>query len=579
MELMRYLRLFLKWSWLFILAAGMGGGISYLTSSDPVRFYVAETRLSIGRTWQNPNPDRNAIGLGETLAATYEEIIRTESLLEATVEALDLSLSPGVLRDKITTYTIEGTSIMVISVVDNDSKLAAQIADGLAEQLIAASPTNPSESELRQIAVANENIEALQDQLKDTRERVALIEELLVSTRDPDEITRFTLQRNLLIDQINSAAANVAQFSSSIIDLQNRLQLEILEYARVWRSSVGPGRVVSAVLGGFVGIILAIVGMFVLEYLNDSIKTSDEAVKLLDLPLLGTIGKFGRRKASYDELLVAKNPKLARQAESFRSLRTNLLYDANHGGKKQKAVYVVTSAGPGEGKSVVAANLAASAALSGLRVLLIDADMYNPTAHKIFGLRNDIGLATLVSSYTEVANSDSEEASVATLPQNLTKCFQETTIPGLWVITSGLLRSNLVDRLGSIHMRKWVETFLKLHYIVIIDTPPALVVSDSVVVSAGTDAEVILVIDSGNTRRDAAIKAKEKFTHLDVTIRGLVVNRVGANQDRYLYKVPKNYYMNEDGSRNVSSKGNGKESLAEMLPNAGLVYETKPSRR
>ena len=218
----------------------------------------------------------------------------------------------------------------------------------------------------------------------------------------------------------------------------------------------------------------------------------------------------------------------------------------------RKSVFVITSAGPEEGKSVTAANLAVTLANRGMRVLLIDADLHRPVQHQIFGLENEVGLSTLLLADSENAQKPESEREKQTLKQ-LDQCIQITDITNLKVITSGFVPSNPAQVLGSSLMKRWIDAFRSANNIdiVIIDTPPVLLFADATIVGTITEAEALLVIDSQRARTQAALKAKERLTEVGMEVKGLILNRVNPRDEMgsygygYGYGYGYKYYASE----------------------------------
>jgi Mrp family chromosome partitioning ATPase len=243
-------------------------------------------------------------------------------------------------------------------------------------------------------------------------------------------------------------------------------------------------------------------------------------------------------------------------AEGYRTIRTNLLFGNTDRG--DTGIYVVTSPGPEEGKSVTTANLAISMAMAGLQVLLIDADLRRPKVHEIFDLDNTVGLTTLLSAEPRESLPDGGGSQRKRLPTNLLDCIQTTPLPKLWVITSGFTPANPTEILGSTLLQRWIQIFKQSSDIdiVLIDTPPTLLVADSSVLAATAQANVILIVDCGHTRRGAAIRAKEQFQQLGIEIKGVVANRINLRDQGYDYGYGYTYYY---APRNVNPSQNGVE--------------------
>lgn len=541
MELVQYIRLVRKWLWLILLASFVAGGVSFIVNTGRPPVYEAQTTISIGRYIESPNPDSSEIRTGIELAQTYAQIVQTTDVLQATIDALDLTdMSVDSLRRLINTRILPGTSLLVITVTYNDPVLTADIANNLAEQLILQSPTNLTPDQQAQIEFSNARINELTEQLRASQNELDLINRQLETETDEDTIRDLREERNTVIEQINQASATIAQFSNTIATYQQRTNsLQVIERARVPTSPSGASVVSTTLLGIIVGAALAVGVALLIEYLDDTIRTTEDAAQTLALPVLGAIARFGKKNTPYPDRLVVNQPSMSPIAESYRTLRTNLLYSDN---KQHKSVYVITSPAPEEGKSVTTANLAITMALAGLQVLLIDADLRRPRVHELFGLDNSVGLTTLL--FADPPTSGNGAHGDDKLPSGLKACLQNTSVPRLRVITSGFIPSNPTEILGSALMQRWVDAFYAATNVdvILFDTPPCLMVADSSVLAATVKAEVVLVLDCGRTRRGGAIRAKEQFTRLGVTVKGVVVNRINPRDEAYDYGYGYGYY-------------------------------------
>ena len=385
------------------------------------------------------------------------------------------------------------------------------------------------------MTLANQQISDLTKQIADQRTSVAQYDAQLAVTKDASEIARITQLRSGLIDQINQATASIAQFQSTISTIQQGTNsLIIIEPAIVPTSPSGTGVITTSLTSAAVAVALIIGVVLLIEYLDDRIKSPEIAVQTLAMPVLGAIPQFGKRDATYPERLITSVELMSPEAEAYRRLRTNLMFTSTNGNGK-KPVIVITSPGPTEGKSVTTANLAVTMALAGMQVLLVDADLRRPKLHDIFGLKNDIGLTTLLLAEGGSKADDSEGQA----HKSLRECLQETEIPKLRVITTGFVPSNPTEVLGSALMQRWISTFRSANNVdvVIIDTPPALLFTDSSIIASVAEADVVLVIDGRRTRRGAALQTKEQFEQLGIKMKGTVMNRLDPSEQsgRYSY--------------------------------------------
>lgn len=517
-----------------MLASFVAGGLAFVFNVRRPPVYQAQTTVAIGRFIESPNPNSTDIRTGIDLAQTYAQLATTIDVLEATVDALGLNISPENLRSRISTRILTGTSLLVIQATSDDPVLAADIANNLAAQLILQSPTNLTEDQQEQIAFLNLQIQDLTQQVQDSRVQLESLNSRIAAAGSDDDVERLTLQRNSTIDQINNAQATIAQFTETIASLQQRTNaIDIVERARVPTTQSGSRIETVVILGAFVGAALAFGVVLLIEYLDDTIRTTEESSQLLALPVLGAIVRLGNKVRKYSEMLITNQPSLSPFVEGYRTTRANMLFSRNHGPKR---TYIITSAHPQEGKTVTASNLAVTIAQTGLQVLLIDADLRRPKVHEMFGLENNVGLTTLL--FTDPTEQElAKSGEFAGLPTSFVQCSQQTGVPGLRVITSGFVPSNPSEVLGSTVMRKWFETFYAAEAIdvIIVDTPPCLAAADSMVLAVNTGGQVILILNSGSTRRGAALRAKEQFTKLGVEPAGIIVNRLNPRDEEYGY--------------------------------------------
>jgi len=213
-------------------------------------------------------------------------------------------------------------------------------------------------------------------------------------------------------------------------------------------------------------------------------------------------------------IITLENPK-SPISESYRMLRSNLDFTSFDNNEK---VLMITSAGPSEGKSTTATNLAIVYAQSDKRILLVDADLRKPTVHQTFGRSNRSGLTNVL-----VGQADWKE------------CLQPSEVDNLFILTSGPIPPNPSELLSSKRMKQFIEQVKDEFDIVLFDTPPSLAVTDAQVVAAYCSG-VILVVDSGKTKKDALVKAKANLERASARILGIVLNNVSRGKgDSYYY--------------------------------------------
>lgn len=201
-------------------------------------------------------------------------------------------------------------------------------------------------------------------------------------------------------------------------------------------------------------------------------------------------------------------------AEAFRTLRTNIQFTSvDH----EIRSMMITSTGPSEGKSTISSNLAIVMAQSGKRTLLVDTDLRKPTAHHTFRLLNREGLSNVL-----VGQGSLENLAI------------QSKIENLEILTSGPIPPNPAELLGSTSMAKFIKEAATLYDMVIYDTPPVIAVADAQILASQVDG-VLLVLNSGKTNRDMALKAKSLLTNVKANILGCVLNNRKIQGDNYYY--------------------------------------------
>ena len=292
--------------------------------------------------------------------------------------------------------------------------------------------------------------------------------------------------------------------------------IRVVDTAEVPRWPILPRRQADLMTAALSGLVFAVGLVFLFEYFDNRIKSPQELRAHLALPFLGMVPAID-----------AKGPSLVSQsvpphfAEAIRAVRTNVLFSSADEGVR---TIVVTSAGPGEGKSMFSANLSVSLAQAGQRVLHIDADMRRPRVHEIFEFTQEPGLSNLL-----VGDCKPSEA------------VRKTAVPGLAVLPAGMIPPNPAELLGSKRFEEYFATLSEHFDWVIIDSPPVLAVADASIL-ANTVSGVVFVVGADQTSRHAAKAAIEQLQAVQAHIIGAVLNRVDLEHNPYYYST---YYRKE----------------------------------
>jgi succinoglycan biosynthesis transport protein ExoP len=311
--------------------------------------------------------------------------------------------------------------------------------------------------------------------------------------------------------------------------------VHVIDYATTPSKPIGPKRL----QGLAVALLLSLSGgvglALLLEYFNDTVRSTDEVEALLHLPALAAIPiAKGLRERNGRAALLLNSDARSSTAEAYRQLRTAVLLSTP--GRAPKTL-LVTSSMPEEGKTTTTVNLAISLAQTKASVLIIDADLRRPRLHSIFEVSNRSGLSTYLSS--EMSESDLQTL-VRYIPAS-----------NLSVLTSGPIPPNPAELLGSEQMRHLLFTLASDFTHIIIDSAPAASFTDAVVLSSLVDA-TLLVVKSGGAPRSALRRSQHLLASAGTKIIGVILNQVDARAHEYYYQSYY-YYHPSDSDEEVTS--------------------------
>jgi len=293
--------------------------------------------------------------------------------------------------------------------------------------------------------------------------------------------------------------------------------INIVDPAITPEKPVKPKKLQYLLLGLLLALGLGIGLAFFEEYLDDTIKSADEAKRVMGLPLLAIIPRISALEAqngSAKNMIVTQHEPKSAVAEAFRALRTSLHFSAI---SKENKIILVTSSFPQEGKSIISSNLANILAQTKARVLIIDCDLRRSSLHEKFGHSKTPGLSEILTGDITFA-----------------KAVHNTGIDGLDLISAGTNPPNPSELLGSEAMRQFLLTQRKNFDHIIIDAPPVMAVSDAPVLTSVCDL-VVLVIEAGRVPVKIAQRMRETLTNIKAPVAGFVLNDKTGKGETYEY--------------------------------------------
>ena len=501
MDLRRQIAIVRAWFPLLVASVVLAAGVAFAVSNQLPKVYEAKATLIVGQSLSTVNPDYNQILVSQRLSTTYAAVATTRPILDAVIKQFDLGVTSDELLKRVRADAPLDSTLLAIVAQDADPSLAAAIANAMAQQLIAASPAvQGSQAELQ--ASIDADLKATQDQISTAQAQVEALSALPQRTAAQDADLA-TLEGRLV--SLRSTQATLLTFSSSTASSL----LTVIEPAVAPIAPVSPRPLLNTLLAAVLGLLLAAGVAFLAEYLDDSIKDSDEVQEVAGLSTLGAIVRMkGDRARSEIYRLAALLYPRSGVAEAYRTLRTNVEFASLD---EPIRTLLVTSSIPGEGKTTTAANLAVVFAQAGRRVLLVDADLRKPGVHLIFDLTNTHGLTTLLRN---------EHVDLGAI-------VQATEQDNLRVLTTGPLPPNPAELLGSQRMRAILDRLKVDHDLIVFDSPPLQAVTDSAILSSFVDG-TLFVIDARRGRRRTVRLARESLAKAGANVLGAVLNRIPA---------------------------------------------------
>ncbi|HKS42819.1 MAG TPA: polysaccharide biosynthesis tyrosine autokinase [Blastocatellia bacterium] len=412
-------------------------------------------------------------------------------------------------------------------------------------------PDNPMVIDIKQQVLTTESqIEAsrkaLEEKLKSEyelamRDETSLKSALNLAKGEAVQQNQDAIQYNILKQEVETNKQMYQDFlqktnQAKVEVAQQHNNLRLIQPARVPRAPVGPGRFRTILFGLLLSFAGGIGLAFVLEYLDNSIKSVEDVGRYVRLPALGVIPaisantarRVGKQESkgmiSGNEAGHAANDPTSRNlmaldnrsaaAEAYRVLRTSMLLSA---ADRPPKIVLVTSGQAGEGKTTTVVNTAISLGQLGASVLIIDCDLRKPATHKLLNVEHQNGVSTYLSRETEING-----------------LIRKLPIGNLSLLPCGPIPPNPAELLSSNKMKNMLALLSESYDHILIDSPPLLSVTDSVILSTMVDG-VILVVHGGKSTRIAARRARQELTSVGAKIFGVVLNNLDVSRDGYDY--------------------------------------------
>lgn len=556
MELRDYLNVIRTRRGIIVLATVIVAVVALAVSLVQPRVYAAQTKVLISEK------DTGAALFGTVLPElssqperalqTQVQLVEVRPVAEATVKKLGLQITPDRLLERIDVSAIGQTNVIAIEVTAPSAREARDIANTMAEEYVLASRD-------RKRASIREAADEVEQRLDQTREDILALGRRVTQSGRSDELAA---ELQIATDTFSTLAEKYEQ-----LRINERLESgsgAVVQAAVINVEPISPNIPRNVLVGAIVGLVLGLGIAFLNNYLDNTIKSTEEAEKIYGATVLGIVPIDKLDKGTKRRLTIVEAPGSA-SSEAYRVIRNSLDFINFENNLKS---LLITSAAPAEGKSTVAANLAMSLAQSGKKVVLVSCDFRRPTTDQFFSVNNEIGLS---------------EVLLGTHP--LKSALQRPGDEQLLVLTAGKMPPNPNELLGSLKMQEVIKSLEEWADWVIVDTPPILAVADPVSVARWVDG-VLMVSKAGVTTRDAALRAVELIGKVGARVIGVAVwglddakNRLGYGYGYGHYTGGYYYYRSYYGSPAAAAKTSKASTGADGGDVASWAPEQSLARR
>ena len=433
--------------------------------------------------------------------ATEAQLMSSVQVAEIVAKNLKISTDPRQLLEELTVDQPSDTEILEISYRDPDPNRAQRLATGFAQGYLQYRTTGAT-------AQIQQSEDKIQRELDALQLRLGKIQTELA--RLPED----SLRRGSLESEAASLQSLILERQLALFDLPDQVTVgRIIQPAQPASSPVSPNDVIAVGLGLAAGLALGIGLAFLRDRLSQRLRSSEETEEHLGAPILGTIPRVPQWRRRSKPLVITLTHQRSPSAEAYRILRTNVLSVAAAGGAKS---IMVTSAYSGEGKSATVANLGVVLAGAGRRVSLVSADLRRPRLQEFFQRDGSVGLSDVLAERLPLSAAVQEITLPASLPTELSSV-------GLRILPSGRIPEDPAELITTERMSEVLRDLEETSDIVLVDVPPALAVTDALVVAQVAQG-VLVVLGPNSVERSSVLAVRQQLEKVGARILGGVLN-------------------------------------------------------
>jgi polysaccharide biosynthesis transport protein len=516
-DLRHYLRVIRRRKGVVVLATAVvvltALGVSF--AQTPV--YQATAQLLITPT-ASTSSVLNQSGFAQDPTATD---IQTQMQIITSAPVKEIVRSQLGAAPKVSVSEVGQTTVVDVRAASTIASQAAEVANAYANAYLDS-----------QRAQAINNLQAagtqVQDKIDALGTEIDTLDAQIAGAKDPAVATNLSPQRDELVSQQGLFKQQLAQLQLNASVATSGGQIVTPATTPTSPSSPRPTR--SAILALAVGLLFGVGVCFLLDYLDDSVRSREDADRAArGLPDLGLIPRIsGWKNVDHARVVSVEEPKSA-ASEAYRTLRTSIQFVALD---RPLRIIHVTSAGAGEGKTTTLANLGVAMANAGDRVCMCCCDLRRPRIHEFFGLDNAVGFTSVI------LGQESTSAAIQEVPN----------VRRLSLLASGPLPPNPSELLASERAVEVIRSLAAMYDVVLLDSPPVLPVTDAAIISAVADATIIVINMGESTRREIS-RTVEILDQVHASLVGTVLNAISEDTADGYYRYGEYYGAKDDDTK------------------------------
>ena len=509
LDLRDYLRVLRRRKWVVATTALLVVVVALTFSLLQTPVYTASARLTV-EPIDEPQGEASALRqlvYGPQELETQREVITSVWVAQLVVERLGLDQPVSDLLEMVSARIVGESQVLEVTAESTDAQEAASIAQGFAESFLEQRRREALDERLAAVTALEQRAAEVRQSLAEIADEGSEAEGIDRQAREQEE--------NALLSQLGSIQAQIATLSAPAAFVSSGGT--VIRPAEVPTAPSSPKPLRTGVLAVVLGLMLGVGLAFLRDFLDDSIRSDEEAVRAVGRPVLGHIPRWkDAATAEGAQRLAAYVAPASQVGEAYQTLRTNLRFMAV---ARDMRSLLITSATSGEGKTTTAANLAVAAARTGARVILVGVDLRRPTLHRLFGVERRHGLTDLLAGEGG----------------QLSDVLVDVDMPNLQVLLSGEIPPNPTELLSSPAMTAVMAQLESSADLVIYDGPPVLAVADALELGPKVGGAVIIV-NAGQSGRHAVHAAAERLRSVGAEVVGTVLNNISeGGRDGYYY--------------------------------------------